>query len=543
METMNILIAVLGDHPAVITAAVNALDALAGIPVHRLHVIHPQDSGKYIGREGYRLVKNHLRDRCDVLSTPLPFADANSTVTSIQFLRILTNLLEQYRDEQAYRVYLLVSGGRKNMAALMAVATQFFGSVCGLYHLLDLKEESRNPLFPSIEQMELEMTEAEVVATLSPPLERLNLISIPFPGAVATSKELWQALKSFESESEIEALHLSMEAERFFRQVFLPSNSGATLDVWLSEQAYRQYLSWIEKGSIHVREFLTCFEQMRDPFAVKERVHGTFDRFHFFKRRRTRERPFFFTEPNPINLYPERPVERVTVCALAVEQGNGQYDPTADQILADLDDKPFVRLSDLNRRDLTLLVPLGTSPMVATQTYTLLNRSEVEGKPRIPVVALIYPERNPVISNAARLLHRQFNHRGAKVEDFPIRDLRDLDSTEACNTYLSALVETIVNLRTSYPDRQVALSLSGGRKGMSALAYFAAQYTGVNRVFHTLISDANLERRIEMEMTVQALNKLPSDDARAHRLFLDEYGLSNFELFAIPVIPFDGNMA
>jgi len=538
METRNILIATLGDHPAVITAGVSALDKLAKIPIHCVHVIHPQDSGKFIGREGFGLVKQHLQGQCDVRSVPLPFADANSTATSVQFLQILTGVLEQYRDEQAFRVYLLLSGGRKNMAALMALVTQFFGSVRGLYHLTDRKEETHNPLFPSIEQMELGMTEAEVVATLSPPLDRLNLISIPFPGALASSTELWRALKSFELEEKAVPLLLSPEAERFFRQIFQPQSSGSTLDVWLSRTAHQRLQSWGE-GSVHAKEFLTCFEHMQDPNMLKARVHGTFDQFSFFKRRRTQERPFFFTEPNPIVLYPEKTVERVIVCDLAVEQGNGQYDPTAEGILANIDDAPYIHLSDLNRRDLTLLVPLGTSPMIATQTYTLLSKHEAEGKPRIPVVALFYPAQNPVIGNVARLLNRQFERRGVTVKDFPIEHLRDLDSKDACDTYLDALLKAIDKLRNDHPDRQVALSLSGGRKGMSALAYFAAQYAGIDRVFHTLITDVAIERQIELDMTFQALNKLPSDDARARRLFLEEYDQSKFELFAIPVIPFE----
>jgi len=62
-DATNVLIAALGEHPAVITAAVTAIAKLAGISIHRLHVIHPKDTGKYIGREGFSLIERHLQGR------------------------------------------------------------------------------------------------------------------------------------------------------------------------------------------------------------------------------------------------------------------------------------------------------------------------------------------------------------------------------------------------------------------------------------------------------------------------------------------------
>jgi CRISPR-associated Csx14 family protein len=541
-NVINVLIAALGDHPAVITAAMTAMEKVAGIPIHHLHVLHPQDTGKYIGREGFNLITRHLQERCQVFPVPLPFADANSTAASIQFLQILAAILERYHDEQMHHIYLLLAGGRKNMAALMALVSQFFPAVRGIYHILDRDEDSRNPAFPSIEQIELEMNEAQVRAALDPPLERLNLISIPYPGAFASSVELRRRLKSLDAGKELESVELTLDAEYFFQKVFQPLSNTHRLDVWLSQRAYEQYQAWFVSGNNHAKEFLTCFEHMRDPFVLKEREKGTFGEYRFFKRRRTTERPLFYTEPNSIDLYPERSVEQVIVCALSVEQGNGQYEPTANEILANLDRVPSVRLSDLNRRDLTLIVPLGKSPMIATQTYTLLTQSVTEGRPRIPTVALVYPERNPVIANGARLLKRQFERRGVSIEDQPIRCLRDLDSREACEIYLRELLGAIRTLQDKHPDRQIALSLSGGRKGMSALTYFAAQYAGVERVYHTLISDLNLERRMETEMTLREIEGLPTDEAKARRLFLDEYERTKFELISIPIIPFTPNM-
>jgi CRISPR-associated Csx14 family protein len=185
-----------------------------------------------------------------------------------------------------------------------------------------------------------------------------------------------------------------------------------------------------------------------------------------------------------------------------------------------------------------LVIPLGKSPMIATQTYTLLQESEEEGRPRIPTVAVVYPEQSLPISNGARLLKRQFELRRVEFLQYPVRGFKDVDSVEACNAYLGTLLAAIEDLRRKYPARQIALSLSGGRKGMSALTLIAAQQASIKRLYHTPITDLELEKRIEKETGLDALKKLPTDEDRAKRLFLAEYGLEHVQLFTIPVIPF-----
>lgn len=176
--------------------------------------------------------------------------------------------------------------------------------------------------------------------------------------------------------------------------------------------------------------------------------------------------------------------------------------------------------------------------MIVTQTYTLLQESEEEGRPRIPTVAVVYPEQSSPIINGARMLKRQFKLRQVEFLQYPVRGFKDVNSVEACNAYLNALFAAIEGLRRKYPDRELALSLSGGRKGMSALTLLAAQRAGIERLYHTLITDLELEKQIEKESSLGALKKLPTDEARAKRLFLTEYGLERLQLFTIPVIPF-----
>ncbi len=534
----NILIAALGEHPAVVTGMVKALREVEGLEIDTLHVLHTEDSGKDISALCYPLVEIFLEDQCSVFPYPLPFADPNTREKSVTFLQSLTGLLSQYSDPGRYRVYLSLAGGRKNMSALMALVTQFFPAVRGLYHLLDRREGPRAG-FPSCEEIDHMPTEQQW-QTFDPPLEYLNLVSIPYPGAFANHSELWHFLKTFDVQDEQPSISLPPEAEVFFRAVFDPGKRERPLEVWLSQTAYDQYHAWAAQGSHYAGEFLTCFKQMREPRRLRDRIHGTFGEYHFYKRPRTRERPFFYTEPNPIHMYPNRSVDQVVVCGLAVEQGNGQYKPAAEELLLLIDRQPYKQLSELEERDLVLLVPLGKSPMIATQTYTLLHESEEEGRPNIPTVAVLYPQCSAIIRNGVRMLRKQFERRDVEFIEYPIDELRDVDSETACKTYLRDLLSTIDDLRSKYPDRELALSLSGGRKGMSALTLFAAQRAGIERLYHTLIKAPDLEERVEEETTLAALDKLATDDDRARRLFLQAYDSDQFELFPIPIIPFAG---
>jgi CRISPR-associated Csx14 family protein len=176
----NILIAALGDHPTVVTAIFKALREIARIRIDVLHVLYPEETGKNIAQLGYPMIEEHLQEQCEVYPVPLPFSDSNTRGKSVQFLRILAGLMSQYQDKEAHNVYFSLAGGRKNMSALMALVTQFFPSVKGLYHLIDKEEEKRSPAFPSIEELLERMPEIE--DDLDPPCSRLELVSIPYPG-------------------------------------------------------------------------------------------------------------------------------------------------------------------------------------------------------------------------------------------------------------------------------------------------------------------------------------------------------------------------
>lgn len=134
------------------------------------------------------------------------------------------------------------------------------------------------------------------------------------------------------------------------------------------------------------------------------------------------------------------------------------------------------------------------------------------------------------------MLNEVFDDRGVTVEKHPV-DLKDVDSTDACKTFLQGIVKTIADLCRKFPDSDLRMLLSGGRKGVSALALLAAQRAHIPYAYHTLICDAALEKRIEDECSIAQLRSLPGTPQKAERLFVECYPQEQFVLFSIPVIP------
>lgn len=516
----NILIAALGEHPAVITGMVKALQDKEGIKIDTVHVLHTTDTGKYIGREGVKHIAQFLENDCEVRSEPLPYSDPNSHQTSKNFLQTVAEILGKYRNPETYWVYLSLAGGRKNMSALMALTTQFFPSIKGIYHLLDKAEDSANPTWPSIEEMELSMTEDEVGRVLDPPLDNLELISIPYPGVLGNADTLWDLLRTGETLSVYPAEFLNFYKDKRNQE----EKEEATLNIYVSEQTILDYQGI---GAELQKKLIGYARRMISPSHLNSKAHGasgwiTDCEVYPEHKAHSALRLFY---------YWDRPQNEITICRA---MHHSEYDRKGE-----LWYKTFPKANPISvlEQEQILLVPLGKSPMVATQIYTLLQESEDRGCPRISAVAVLYPERHLVIGNGVRLLETQFKRKKVEFIKYPIKGLTDINSTKACEFYKDELLAVINKLGQKYPDRPIVLALSGGRKGMSVLTLFAAQYAGIEHVYHTLITDIELEKRVEEETSLKALDKLASDNDKAKRLFLEVYDRSKFELFTIPVIP------
>ncbi len=520
----EVLIAPLGNHPAIISATAQKL-LEDGVALERVHLLCPNEPLIRQGAEWLRLeLEDTLRlstEQCD-----LPFADANSEQAAMEYLQALAATL-QTCEAMNDRVHLLLAGGRKNLSALTGVIAQFFPCVQHLYHLLDVYEDNplRRNLF-SVDEL-CRMNDADRRLKMFPSAASLNLFEVPFPrfaDVAAIRRYLHDPLAQA-----IPTLSLDAETEDFYKDIFQQRRSESLFDLQLSETAFAAFNELWERDRNRAEVFRTCFEQMRQPERLKNGVHGTFGTFHFYKRRRTPERPFFYTKPNPIALYPTKAVNHVVVCGLSIEQGDGQYDPTADELLAKADKTPQHSFSDLPKahRKMVLLAPVGDSPMVASQAYTLLRQ---EGE--VLRTVLLSPEANQSLTNQAQDLKAHFEREGAICELKPIPDLEDVMSTADCEVYLRFVAQTIAELQEQYQDADINLLLSGGRKSMAALNLFAAQRTGLTKVSHTLITDPALELQIEAD-----LKNAASAKARREILFLRQYCLDQFTLFSVPVFP------
>lgn len=515
----DVLIATLGESPIVVTAMVKALRELKNISIQTLHVLYPGIETECLIGLGCDMIEEHLRDVCQVQQWGLDFADCYSYETSIKFLRTLKGVLDLC-EQAGDTVYLSLAGGRKNMSALLAVISQFYPCIRGLYHLLDVYEyDERRRNFYTLEQL-VDMNPDQRAAKLSPLVGNLKLVEIPY-ACFANAKKLQRYFAAVKRDEDF-VLETSGAADAFFSSIFQPQ-AEPPLQVYLSRTAFEEY----QKLGVQIRQSLDhCFRRMTNAQLLESHVHkkfeGGFQTDCFcFKMGSTKERLFYYRQDG-----------KVIVCCLTL------HGSTYEQLinkgeLWKKDHPPFKPLSHLHEGEAVLLVPLGETPMIATQTYVLLLERE---NLRVSPIVVLYPQGHAPARNSADLLEDLCNRRNIPFEKKPIHSLKDIDSRSACETFRDELLKAINDLRARYPHKQIALSLSGGRKGMSVLTLFAAQYAGIDQVYHTLITDPGLEDQIERECSLKGLATL-TPAKQAERLFLETYDHGQFALFPLPVIP------
>ena len=527
----RVLVAPLGHHPVIVTAAVDAL-ARRGVNIDIVHLLTPCDPAIQLGA----LWLGELLSAPPLLRE-LPFQDANSERTSIYYLQALQEVLEEYEygnDE----VHLLLAGARKQMSALTAILAQFFApTVKGLYHLLDRHEDDprRHNLFTIDELQQFNDTERR--QKMHPPGDDILFFDVPFPHF----KDAGAVRRHLRNPDDSEGPELATDpgVEEWYRRLFQHQVPVPPLEVWLSETAHAAFMDFFSKDGNTAENFRESFRQMQYLGALRSSngMHGTFSgqgrTFHFFKRRRTPWRPFYYTAPDPVHLGRGK-VERVVICGLSVEQGNGQYSPSKEALKDTADTTPRYRLADLPSRSAVLLAPLGKAPMVVTQAVELLRRRQEYGL-KIEHAELLYPGAHPGIRNLAQDLREAFRWRGGVTCGLrPITDMENVGSSEDCEQYLREAIQSIDRLRQEHSGLEVHLLLSGGRKVMAAMNLFAAQRTGLTKVWHTLLQGFDQERRIE-----EAWRKARSKPERHKIWFLQDprWGPDSFDLFPVPVWP------
>jgi CRISPR-associated Csx14 family protein len=564
-KTQTVLIATLGESPVVVTSMFDWFIQEGIAPVSVVEVLCSDADNVNLG---YRLIEKVLQERCDLRPIPLKFNDASGLEESYDFLQTLARLLKSHQ-EAGNTVYLSLAGGRKNMSALMAILAPLYSCVKGLYHILDKNEHKPGCSLLSVEELyklhDSPYTDWKAFMLFDP--ERLLPVKIPYETQPALA-EFFAHRRNFTKELLEKRWDIAPE-EAEILTYYAPLINGTEerlLKLEITEEAYQQYQNMLISDPDRAREFRKCFRQMRyrnrlGKIADGGEETGSYKRFplkeerlafHFYKRRGTVERPFFHTERDDVYAKLLGEVQKVIISHLAIEQ-DGRYSLSGKEFVKSLKfplDKRALPLQALEENKALaleeqnpslaksiLVVPLGESPMIATQLYTLLLEQEYE----IHKVVLLYPD--PDLSREIRLSSRlaeaAFKAKEINYEMVYLKGWGDIDSTEACSAYQKKLEETLERLQIESPEYQIVLALSGGRKGMAALAMFAAQQREIHFVYHTLITDEDLYDRVTKETELNVLDEL-SDETLQKRLFLDAYTkeeCEKFEVFKVPVIP------
>ncbi|MGH2508742.1 MAG: CRISPR-associated ring nuclease [Ktedonobacteraceae bacterium] len=487
----------------------------------------------------------------------MTFEDTYDEKSCFAFLSQLSVILKNCQ-QQGDMVYLSLAGGRKNMSAIMALVAPFFHrSLKGLYHIIDKYEGSTSKTsFISIQTLEDWYTggdTARCLAAMHPNLDNLSLVCIPFENAPSITEDFARDLLTMTAEQlhkRWEKNPIEAEKQQFFLNIVNPDIVEVPLKVLLTKRAKKEF----EKldGS-RKKQFINCFEGMRlPPSHLVTKRHDILARResyspYIYKAGGTAERPMFHTEPGDIIKYPRSTVNEVVVECLAIHRDEKVYDPTVkilNQITYSKDENLHKLEDILPAKEVIssiLIVPMGTVPMIATQLYALLTTCE---KHQIQEVILLHTKNESVIQAAERA-KEAFEYQNVLCTMKSIADLEDIASDNDCEIYQDTLEQTIIELQQTrirqHPDWRIDLALSGGRKGMAALALFAAQRTQLSEVYHTLITDAALNRRIEAETSSKVLLGIPQKDIN-ERLFLNAYKdhEASFQLFKVPMGPLHG---
>jgi CRISPR-associated Csx14 family protein len=541
----HVLIATLGESPVVVSAMYDLLTQREGLAIEEVIVLYPRDLG-----DAFDLIKKALPNGCNVWAKKLLFEDANSWRNACAFLQELYTLLDtcQLRGDT---IHLSLAGGRKSMAALMAWVAPFFWRIKHLYHVIDPDEDH----LLTFKEIILGLSRSEREAAMHPDLDPLILVDIPFEPGKQIDQQFVSRLKAA-TDNDLDRMEYEVvEKARFIEDI---EYGGKVLEVLVTQRVLDQFRMLSQQDRKAARQVRECLDRMcytaelrnlsSDSFPYKDKhaksAKSTSVDLHFFKSFGTPVQPVFYTRYKDIYTAWDSEVEQVVICELEVGE-NGEHRRLQEIVSAPgFSIQPAERLEDLpyippaETVDSVLIVPLGTSPMVATQLYTLLKRQE--GR-EIRKVVLVYPEWATEIVNGADLIERALQEEAhIPCTHVTVEGYKDIDSRKACEDYQTELEKAIDDARATHPGCTIDLALSGGRKGMTAMTIFAAQNKGLPYVYHTLIADQQLSNDIDDETTVEKLKEL-NDKKRLDRLFLRKYeedgSLTKFVLFKVPVFP------
>lgn len=175
----KILLATLGETPAVVTEAIDRLRA-DGVGIDYVVVLTTKDTN---AQNALSLLSEHLPkyygDQVKLFDARVleMFHDVDSDTAALEFMNQTCAALRDYR-KMGWKTYACIAGGRKAMSALLALAVQFYGAERLFHVLVDdpvLEEEGH------ILKLKNKSAEEQNQA-LHPPVSQIKLINLPFIG-------------------------------------------------------------------------------------------------------------------------------------------------------------------------------------------------------------------------------------------------------------------------------------------------------------------------------------------------------------------------
>jgi CRISPR-associated Csx14 family protein len=526
----TVLIASLGDSPVVVTAMFDLLRQERNID--QLKVFYTNDSMARIGYE--ELIYEALQHQCEMEGVPLATEDMSSEEVAYDFLRQLSVQLKGHQDN-GDTVILSLAGGRKSMAALMALLAPLFSCVEKLYHILDLDEGKEGSHLWTTSRLWDLPTQEDRMRHLFPSHKRVKLIAIPYEPQVLISE-----IYTITPEQNEKLWEHNLEEAK---TITYYRDGCKFITVELTKETAEEYREMWKFDVTRAKNFAKCFDQMHFAVYLDQNSHDIKvykgQNFHYYKRPHTAERPVFHTEPQDIKADPDAYIHRVVVSALPieVEERYPRYTPLKEivkKLKFPLETEKLEAIRP-QEKELILIIPLGTSPMVATQLYQLYkNRGDT-----VHSIILVHTQHKEVCESV-RIACDAFAGVGIDCKPIPLKGWEDIDTTAACTAYQELLEKTIQDTCQHNPSCQIELTISGGRKGMAALATFAAQNLGIHHVVHTVIHE-RLSDTVYEQTTIEELQRLENTNYKAERddrLFLRAYEDKDaFVLFNIPVLP------
>jgi len=234
------VIALLGMSPPVITAFVKAFEGIRDVVV--------LTTKSEAVKQGFELVRVAMKMRYPdvrVHERELPFEDVTTTEENFQFMGIAARIIKVQREKYgSKRIYLNVSGGRKNMGITLSLLGQLMG-VDGVFHVLtrdvgvvnvqleSLRKEIEELYNAESEEEKIEIyrrSERYFSSLMFPDAEIVRIPTIPFPEYYV--ERIARALYSGEleelTESEKERLFTHGLLERYGKR-FVVSEFGRKL--------------------------------------------------------------------------------------------------------------------------------------------------------------------------------------------------------------------------------------------------------------------------------------------------------------------------